>query len=176
MTSAFITGHAPAAASQPTQGKSLRATVIGNVLEWFDWTIYATFSPYIAKALFAPTDQISALLQALAIFAVGFLAGPVGGIVCGRLADTRGRRFTLVISMSLMAAGSLLLAVTPSYGQVGVLASVWLLIARLIQGFAHGGETSASYVYVSELAPAPRRGLWASSVFASATFGVIIGS
>lgn len=176
MTSASIAANEPLAASHPTRTKSLRATVFGNVLEWLDWTIYATFSPYIAKALFAPSDQISALLQTLAIFAVGFLARPVGGILFGRLADKRGRRFSLVVSMSLMAVGSLLLAITPSYGQIGVLASVWLLVARLLQGFAHGGETSASYVYVSELAPAASRGLWSSSVFASATLGVILGS
>lgn len=162
--------------SMRTQARSLHATVIGNVLEWFDWTIYATFLPYIAKALFAPGEQTTALLQTLAIFAAGFLARPIGGIVCGRLANKSGRRISLVVSMTLMALGSLLLAATPSFSRIGVLASVWLLIARLIQGFAHGGETSASYTYVSELAPSSRRGLWSSSVFASSTLGVIIGS
>jgi MHS family alpha-ketoglutarate permease-like MFS transporter len=176
MTGATIASGSTSDATRGIQAKSLRATVIGNVLEWFDWTIYATFSPYIAKAIFAPSDSMSALLQTLAVFAVGFLARPIGGIVCGRLADKRGRRFSLVFSMSLMAAGSLLLALTPAYSRIGVLASVWLLATRLLQGFAHGGETSASYAYVSELAPASKRGLWSSSVFASSTLGVVLGS
>jgi MHS family alpha-ketoglutarate permease-like MFS transporter len=163
-------------AAKATSGGSLRATIIGNALEWFDWTIYATFSPYIARALFAPTDSVSALLQTLAIFAVGFIARPIGGIVFGRLADKRGRKLALVLTMMLMAVGSLVVALTPSYARIGALASLWLLFARLIQGFAHGGETSASYVYVSELAPAKRRGLWSSTVFASATFGGVVGS
>ena len=155
---------------------SLRATVIGNVLEWLDWSVYATFSPYIAKALFAPTDAASALLQTLAIFADGFLARPIGSVFFGKLSNRRGRQYTLVVTMVLMALGSLILAVTPTYSRVGAFASAWLLCARLVQGFAHGGETSASFVYVGELAPAARRGLWSSSVFASSTLGVVIGS
>jgi MFS transporter, MHS family, alpha-ketoglutarate permease len=155
---------------------SLRATTIGNVLEWLDWTLYATFAPYLAKALFRPSDPVSALLQTLAVFAVGFVARPVGSIVISRFADRRGRGTSLLISMILMAIGSVLLAANPTYSQVGVGASIWLLVARLIQGFAHGGETCASFVYVSELAPSKSRGLWSSSIFASSTFGVILGS
>ena len=162
--------------ADPGRLKSLRAVVIGNVLEWLDWSIYATFAPFIAKALFAPADPVSAMLQTLAVFAVGFVARPIGGIVFGRLADTRGRRLSLVVTMTLMAAGSLFVALTPSYAQIGVYASVWLLAARLLQGLSFGGETSASYVYVSELAPARHRGLWSSSVFASGVLGVITGS
>lgn len=159
-----------------TKLASLRATITGNILEWLDWTLYATFSPYIAKALFAPTDSVSALLQTLAVFAVGFLARPLGSIVLSRVADKRGRSLSLVISMSLMAWGSLLLALTPSYAQIGVWASVWLLAARLLQGFAHGGETASAFVYISEIAPQRSRGLWVSTIFASSTFGVILGS
>lgn len=155
---------------------ALGITISGNLLEWFDWTIYATFAPYIAKAMFAPSDQISAMLQTLAIFAVGFIARPIGGLLFGKLADTRGRRTALVTSMLLMATGSLLIAVTPSYAQVGVMASALLLVARLVQGFAHGGESGAAYVYIAELAPSHSRGLWSSSAFASVTGGVMLGS
>lgn len=155
---------------------ALWITIAGNLLEWFDWTIYATFAPYIAKAMFAPSDQISAMLQTLAIFAVGFVARPIGGLLFGKLADTRGRRLALVVSMLLMATGSLLIAVTPSYADVGLMASGLLLVARLIQGFAHGGESGAAYVYIAELAPSHSRGLWSSSAFASVTGGVVLGS
>jgi MHS family alpha-ketoglutarate permease-like MFS transporter len=155
---------------------ALWITIIGNVLEWFDWTIYATFAPYIAKTLFAPTSSVSAMLQTLAIFAVGFVARPVGGFAMGKFADTYGRRASLVVSMLLMAVGSLMIAVTPTYAQIGVAASALLLLARLVQGFAHGGESAAAYVYIGEIAPARSRGLWSSSAFASITFGVMIGS
>jgi MHS family alpha-ketoglutarate permease-like MFS transporter len=155
---------------------ALTITVAGNLLEWFDWTIYATFAPYIAKTMFAPSDQISAMLQTLAIFAVGFIARPIGGLVFGKFADTHGRRAALVTSMLLMATGSLVIAVTPSFAQVGVMASAMLVVARLVQGFAHGGEAGASYVYLAELAPTRSRGLWSSSAFASVTGGVVLGS
>ncbi len=155
---------------------ALGMTIAGNLLEWFDWTIYATFAPYIAKTMFAPSDQVSAMLQTLAIFAVGFIARPIGGFLFGKFADTHGRRAALVTSMLLMATGSLMIAVTPSYAQVGVMASALLLVARLVQGFAHGGESGAAYVYIAELAPPRSRGLWSSSAFASVTGGVVLGS
>ncbi|RYF72376.1 MAG: MFS transporter [Comamonadaceae bacterium] len=156
--------------------RSLRATVVGNVLEWFDWAVYATFSPYIARALFAPTDPLSGLLQTLAIFAIGFVARPLGGWLFGRFADRRGRRASLVRSMMMMAAASLAIALIPSYEVLGAGASALLLAARIVQGLAHGGESAAAYVYVSELAPPRRRGLWSSSVFVSISLGVILAS
>lgn len=162
--------------SNTNKGSSLVATVFGNVLEWFDWTIYATFSPFIARALFAPTDPVSALLQTLAVFAAGFVARPLGGLLFGRLADRRGRRAALILSMTMMAFGSLLIAIIPTYETIGAAASVMLLIARVVQGLAHGGESAAAYVYVSELAPARSRGLWSSSVFVSISVGVILAS
>jgi len=156
--------------------RSLRATITGNVLEWFDWTVYATLAPYIARALFAPTDPLSALLQTLAIFAVGFVARPIGGLLFGRFADRRGRRIALVVSMMAMAFGSLMIAVIPSYAAIGATASVLLVVARIIQGLAHGGESAAAYVYVSEIAPPRSRGLWSSTVFTSIAFGVILAT
>jgi MHS family alpha-ketoglutarate permease-like MFS transporter len=158
------------------QRRALWITVTGNFLEWFDWTIYAAFAPFIAKALFAPANPVSALLQTLAIFSVGFIARPVGGLVFGKFADTHGRRTALVVTMLLMAAGSLLIAFIPSYSKVGLAASALLLAARLVQGLAHGGESAAAYVYVGEIAPSASRGLWSSSFFSSITAGVILGS
>ncbi|RZF26758.1 MFS transporter [Paraburkholderia sp. UYCP14C] len=153
--------------------KSLTAAVVGNLLEWFDWTIYSTFAVYLAASFFEKSTALSALLSTLAVFAVGFLARPVGGLIFGRLGDRIGRKNTLVITMSTMAAASLMIALIPSYSHIGIWASVLLLIARLLQGLAHGGESGVSYVYVAEIAPAKRRGLWSSSTMFSATLGVM---
>lgn len=156
--------------------KSLMASSVGNALEWFDWTVYAIFSTYIAKALFDSTDQVSALLGTLLIFAVGFIARPIGGIVFGALADRLGRKTVLVLTMLMTAVGSLLIGITPSYDAIGGWASILLLVARLTQGFAHGGESTASYAYVSEIAPPARRGLWSSSVYVSIGIGSMIAT
>ncbi|MFD9669119.1 MFS transporter [Rhodococcus sp. NPDC059968] len=171
----------PFATPQPDERRtelrrSLRSALIGNTLEYFDWTIYATFSPFIAKSLFSASDPTSGVLLTLAIFAVAFVARPIGGAVFGRIADQRGRKTALMWSMVLMGFGSLLLALIPSYAQIGVAASILLTFVRLLQGLAYGGETSASYIYVSELAPNSRRGLWSSSVFASVSVGAIAGT
>ena len=152
---------------------SLRAAAVGNALEWFDWTLYGTFSAYLAMNLFDPSDPTSALLATLGVFAGGFLARPVGGWLFGRIGDRYGRKFTLVLTMCLLALTSLGIAVLPTYEQAGVLASVLLFACRLMQGLAHGGESGVAYTYVAEIAPASRRGFWSSSVFVSVTLGVM---
>lgn len=158
------------------RARSLRAAVSGNILEWFDWTLYAIFSTYLASNFFDDSDPTSALLSTLAVFAVGFVARPFGGLVFGRLADRKGRKFTMVLTMCLMAVASLAIALIPSYESIGVWASFALLIARLTQGLAHGGEAGVSYTYVGEISPRDRRGLWGSSVFTAVTFGVMLAT
>lgn len=159
-----------------TQSKSLqslRAAVVGNMLEWFDWTLYGTFAVYLAANFFEKSNPTSALLSTLAVFAVGFIARPIGGIVFGRFGDRIGRKNTLIVTMSTMAAASFMMALIPSYASIGIWSSVLLLIARLLQGLAHGGESGVSYAYVAEIAPPKHRGLWSSSVFMSVTIGVM---
>ncbi|QZS52735.1 MFS transporter [Rhodococcus opacus] len=156
--------------------KSLRAALFGNVLEFFDWTIFALFSTYIANAVFDSDDPTAALLQTLAIFAVSFIARPVGGYVFGRIADRYGRKNSLALAMAAMGIGSLLIATIPTHAVAGVVGPILLLVARIVQGLAHGGESAAAYVYVSELAPPRRRGLWSSSIFFSASVGTIAGT
>lgn len=153
--------------------KSLRAVAIGNALEWFDWTLYATFSVYLASNLFDKTDARSAMLATLGVFAVGFVARPVGGLLFGRLSDRLGRRTILIITMMLLAVSSLGIAFIPAYQTIGVYASAALLFFRLTQGLAHGGETGVSYTYVAEIAPSKHRGLWSSSVYIGVTLGVM---
>ncbi len=159
--------------SNVLRAKSLVAAGVGNTLEWFDWTIYAVFSPYIAKALFNPQDPVSAMLGTLAIFAVGFVSRPLGGIVFDALADRIGRKGVLLGTMILMGLGSLLIALTPGYAQIGGWASLMVLAARLIQGFAHGGESTASYTYLAEIAPNNRRAFWSSSMYFCVGIGAL---
>jgi MHS family alpha-ketoglutarate permease-like MFS transporter len=145
--------------------KSLLASAVGNVLEWYEWSAYAVFAPFIAAVVFDSSNPVSALLSTLAVFAVGFLMRPLGGIVFGRIADHRGRKFVLVTTMLMMAGGSLVIGIMPTYDSVGIWASVILLAARITQGFAHGGESATAYSYVSEIAPPHRRGMWGSVAF-----------
>lgn len=172
-----ISSALPVAADRQSHLRAgMRASSIGNALEWFDWTVYAIFAPYLAKALFNPADDLSALLATLAVFAVGFIARPLGGLIFGRLADRRGRRAAMVLTMTMMALGSLIIGLIPGYQQIGVLSSVLLLLARIMQGLAHGGESAASYVYLSEIAPKQSRGLWSSAVFVSVTCGSLLAT
>ncbi len=145
--SGYSTGQAKTRTS--LRRKSLMATGVGNLLEWFDWTIYTVASVYIAAALFDKSNATSALLNTLAVFAAGFLLRPIGGIFFGILADKLGRRIVLLSTMLLMAGASLLIAFIPSYESIGSWASGLLLLARLVQGFAHGGETTTSYAYIA---------------------------
>lgn len=156
--------------------KDLVAVNLGNALEWFDWNIYAIFAPFFAAQFFRSDNPVSALLATLAVFAVGFLMRPVGGWVFGRLADRRGRRFSLVLAILLAALGSLVIAVTPTFDTLGVFASVILLLARLLQGLSHGGETGSAFTYLGEIAPADRRGLWTSSPWLGVGIGTMLAT
>lgn len=156
-----------------TNWRSLSAISVGNALEWFDWTLYATFSVYLANNLFDKSDSRSAMLSTLAVFAAGFFARPVGGLVFGRLGDRLGRKGVLVATMLLLAFSSLGIALIPTYENSGLFASFALLVFRMLQGLAHGGETGVSYTYVAEIAPRRHRGLWSSSVYAGVIVGVI---
>ncbi|SMQ14313.1 MFS transporter, MHS family, alpha-ketoglutarate permease [Streptomyces sp. Ag82_O1-12] len=135
---------------------------IGNLIEWYDWYAYTAFSVYFASVFFPAGDQTAQLLNTAAVFAVGFLMRPIGGWVLGRYADRHGRRAALTLSVTLMAAGSLIVALTPSYGSIGVAAPVLLVTARLLQGLSVGGEYSTSATYMSEVASPGRRGYYSS--------------
>lgn len=148
----------------------------GNAMEWFDWNIYATFAVFFAGQFFNNENEVSALLSTLAVFAVGFAARPLGGLVFGWLADKHGRKASMASTVALAAGGSLVIGLAPTYAQIGVWASVVLLVARLGQGLAHGGELPSAQTYVSEVAPTSRRGLWSSLIYFSGTCGVLAGT
>lgn len=163
-------------ASREVRRRSLLATGVGNVLEWFDWAVYGVFSTYIALALFNQDNPVSALLSTLAVFAVGFVMRPLGGFVFGRLADRKGRKWVLLVTMLMMAGGSLLIGLIPSYETIGGFASLLLLLARLIQGFAHGGESTASNVYLPEIAPRNHRALYGSTIGLAMGMGTMLAT
>lgn len=160
----------------PSKRQTIMSTGVGNAVEWFDWNVYATFAPFFSKQLFNGADPTSAILSTLAVFAVGFLARPFGGLVFGWIGDRIGRRTSMTFAVALAAFGSLLIAIAPTFASVGVFASLTLLIARLIQGLAHGGELPSSQTYLSEVAPKEKRGLWSSLIYVSGTIGVLFGT
>jgi MHS family alpha-ketoglutarate permease-like MFS transporter len=157
------------------QRQTLFATGMGNALEWYDWGIYSAFAIYFATEVFNPKDPLAALLGAMAVFAVGFVARPVGGFLFGLMADRLGRRASMISTVGLASFGSLMIALVPTYSSAGVWAAVVLLTARLLQGLAHGGEMPSAQTYVAESAPASRRGLWSSLIYVSGTSGIVIG-
>ncbi|GAB1688989.1 MFS transporter [Krasilnikovia sp. M28-CT-15] len=151
----------------------LFAAAVGNALEYFDWTTYAVFALVIAPLFFPDRDPAAAVLATLAIFAVGFFLRPVGGLLLGRYADRHGRAPALALSVLLMSGGSLIIGLAPDYGRVHLLAPVLLLVARAMQGLSAGGEAAAMTTYIVERAPAGRRGVHASVIYASTTLGVL---
>jgi len=134
----------------------------GNLVEWYDWFAYSSFALYFAPVFFPKGDQTAQLLQSAAIFAVGFLARPFGAWMMGKYADRAGRRAALSTSIFLMCFGSLIIALTPGYAQIGAAAPFVLLIARLIQGVSVGGEYGGSATYLSEVAGKKARGFYSS--------------
>ena len=134
----------------------------GNLVEWFDWYVYAAFALYFAPAFFPEGDRTAQLLQSAAVFAVGFVVRPIGAWAMGIYADHKGRKAGLTLSVSLMCAASLLIAIAPTYAQVGLLSPAILLVARLLQGISLGGEYGSSATYLSEIADRERRGFWSS--------------
>lgn len=131
-------------------------------MEWFDWSVYAFFVPYFAASFFPTDDRPARILSAFAIFAVGFFFRPLGAAVLGSYADRHGRRAGMTLAIGLMAGASAVIAVLPTFGQVGVLAPVLLTLARCVQGFSAGGEFGTSSAFLVENAP-PGRRAWAGS-------------
>ena len=134
----------------------------GNLVEWYDWYAYSVLSIYFAPVFFPDGDATAQLLNTAAIFAVGFLMRPIGAWIMGIYADRHGRKSGLALSVGLMCAGSLLIAIAPGYATIGVVAPLLLVIARMLQGLSVGGEYGASATYLSEMATRTSRGFWSS--------------
>lgn len=161
-------------APRPPGGHSLSGTAAGTALEWFDWSIYGTFAAFFATNFFASKDT-AAFIGTWVVFAVGFLARPVGGFVFGHIADRRGRRTSMMLTSLFAGVGSLLIGIAPSHTVIGVFAAVLLVVGRFTQGLAHGGEQPAAQAYLAEAAPKERRGYWSTLIYAAGTFGANLG-
>lgn len=157
-----------------TRFRSIVAGSAGNLVEWYDWFAYATFSIYFAPLFFPKGDLTAQLLNTAAIFAAGFLMRPIGAWVMGIYGDRHGRKAGLTLSVVMMAAGSLLIAFAPTHAQAGVAAPVILVVARMIQGLSVGGEYGSSATYLSEMAPAQHRGFWSSFQYATLSGGQLL--
>jgi MFS transporter, MHS family, alpha-ketoglutarate permease len=161
---------------RPGRAATIFGGAFGNFIEWYDWTIYGLLSGVFAAQFFSKDDANAALLAVLVTFAVGFLMRPVGSIVLSPLADRYGRRRMLALTIILMGAGSLIVAVTPPYSSIGLLAPILLLVARLIQGFSAGGEFQGSSVYLVEHAPAHRRAFAGSGQMVSIGLALLVAT
>ncbi|APQ12035.1 MFS family transporter [Pseudomonas rhizoryzae] len=146
----------------------------GNLVEWFDFYVYAFCSIYFAAAFFPKSDPTVQLLNTAGVFAAGFLMRPIGGWIFGRIADKYGRRTSMVISILMMGAGSLGIACLPTYASIGVAAPALLLLARLLQGISVGGEYGTTATYMSEVALRGQRGFFASFQYVTLIGGQLL--
>jgi MHS family alpha-ketoglutarate permease-like MFS transporter len=172
-----MTSLLPKPTSAPSQRQRLKAIIggsAGNLVEWYDWYAYSAFTLYFAQHFFPSEDRTAQLLSAAGIFAVGFLMRPIGAWLMGVYADRHGRKSGLTLSVALMCAGSLLIAVTPSYQTIGVGAPLLLVVARLMQGLSIGGEYGASATYLSEMAGRSRRGFYSSFQYVTLIAGQLV--
>ncbi|TLU73929.1 MFS transporter [Lichenicoccus roseus] len=169
----------PQVARGPGAGMNLRvivASVIGNSLEWYDFTVYAFLATIIGHHFFPHSSPTVALLQTFAVFGVGFVARPLGGVSIGLFGDRLGRKPALLLTVGLMAAGTGLIGILPGYASIGVWAPVLLVLARALQGFSAGGEWGSSASFLVEWAPASRRGLYGSFHPGSIFLGQLVGT
>ncbi|MGX9136098.1 MFS transporter [Rummeliibacillus sp. JY-2-4R] len=147
---------------------------LGNLIEWYDWYVYSAFAIYFSAEFFPTGNTTIQLLNTAGIFAIGFLMRPIGSLIMGVYADRFGRRAALTLSVSIMAAGSFVIALTPGYSSIGVLSPIILVVARLVQGISLGGEYGTSATYLSEMASSGRRGFYSSFQYVTLVGGQLI--
>lgn len=168
---------APAAVVRPPiSARAIAAITVGSALEFFEFSVFSFFATLIGRQYFPAQSEISQLLLALATFGLGFVMRPLGGVIIGAYADRVGRRPAMLLTLSLMAIGSALLACTPTYAQIGLAAPLMIVAARLVQGFAIGGEVGASTAMLMEYAGDHNRGFYGSWQFFSQGLSFLLGS
>lgn len=163
-----------AAASASPRHRVVAATVAGNALEFYDFVTYAFFAVYIGRTFFPADTPLASLLMSVAVFGVGFVSRPLGGVLIGRFADRAGRKPAMLLTIGLITVGTMGLALTPSYAQIGLAAPVIVVLCRLVQGLALGGEVGPSTAYLIEMAPPHRRGVYAGWQLASQGLATLV--
>ena len=156
--------------------KVLTASFIGNFVEWFDYASYGYFATVIAHVFFPDIAPTAALMATFAVFAISFIIRPIGGIVWGSIGDKIGRRTALSWSILIMSGATTVIALLPSYAQIGIMAPILLLIVRMVQGFSASGEYAGATSFIAEYSPTNRRGFYTSMVPASTAAGLLAGS
>ncbi|MDT7784648.1 MAG: transporter, family, alpha-ketoglutarate permease [Pseudonocardiales bacterium] len=156
--------------------RKLVAASAGNAVEWYDWGIYTAFSIYFATQIFPKGNEAAALLSTFATFALAFFFRPLGGYLLGRFADLKGRRTAMLLTIALMSGGSVVIGLLPTFDQVGWLSPALLVLARIAQGMALGGEVSNASAYLGEIAKPSHRGRYSSFFYISTGAAVLIAS
>ena len=154
--------------------KAIFGGSIGNLVEWYDWYAYSAFAIYFSASFFPEGNPTVQLINTAGIFALGFLMRPLGGYIFGRVADRVGRKQSMTLSVLLMSLGSFLIALTPTYKTIGIIAPILLLTARLLQGLSVGGEYGVSATYLSEMATKNRRGFYSSFQYVTLIGGQLL--
>lgn len=154
--------------------KVIFASSVGTLIEWYDFYIFGSLAPIIAAQFFPKTNPTAALLSTLATFAAGFIVRPFGALVFGRLGDMVGRKYTFLLTLILMGGSTFAIGLVPGYEQIGFAAPIIVLLLRLIQGLALGGEYGGAATYVAEHSPSERRGFYTSWIQTTATLGLLL--
>src|SRR5215470_4915084 len=158
------------------QRQAIVAGIAGNVMEWYDFSAYGYFATTIGRLFFPAQDAVSSLLAAFGVFAAGFLMRPLGSLLFGHIGDKKGRKLALTASVMLMAIPTFLIGALPTYQQIGVTASVLLVLMRLLQGLSVGGEYTISSIFLVEHSAVGHRGFFGSFAEVGACSGVLLGS
>ncbi len=181
VTDGLVARTEPITAPAPMSSGAIRrrmvlAATIGNTLEWYDFLAYSFLSLTIAKLFFPTGDELSSVLLAVATFGIGLVMRPVGGLLLGIYADRVGRKAALTLTIFIMALGTGLIAIAPTYATIGIWAPLLVVISRLLQGFSCGGELGGATAILVESAPEGRRGLYASWQLTSQAAGFLLGA
>jgi len=174
VTTTVPVGSRAAPAMTGEERKVIFASSLGTVFEWYDFYIYGTLAPIIAKWFFSGLDPTAAFIFTLLVFAAGFLVRPFGALVFGRLGDMVGRKYTFLVTIVIMGMSTFLIGLLPSYASIGVAAPIILVALRVLQGLALGGEYGGAATYVAEHAPHGRRGAYTSWIQTTATLGLFL--
>lgn len=156
--------------------KILGPAILGNFLEWYDFSLYGLLATILANQFFPSSNQFLSLLAIFSVLAIGYLIRPLGGIFFSHLSDRYGRKKALSTTLFMMAISTAFIGLLPTYHQIGITASILLIAFRVLQGFALGGEYSGSMVYLVEHAPANRKGFYGSFVLFGTYIGILVGS
>src|SRR5580700_4386184 len=169
-------GAAPAQRVGPSRLRTISGGAIGHFIEWFDWTIYGLLAKVFASQMFPADNPTASLIASYSVFALGFFGRPIGALVLSPLADKLGRRSMLALTIILTGIGSLVVGLCPTYAQIGILAPIIIVAARLLQGFSAGGEFQIAITFLNEHAPDHGRAFSASPQLVAIGVAILVAT